>query len=139
MCRNLLTRKCIVPRTSILDPHGVYLLKIPEPTFIAETKIEKDRDKEREKDKDREREKDKEREKKNEKYSDFFHPDDLAVRRIGGTNVGNIGSISNHNIHTNINSIGCSGIESGLIARENANSSFHYSSETPVLYLWKGK
>lgn len=30
LCRNKSTRKCIVPRTSILDPQGVYVLKIPE-------------------------------------------------------------------------------------------------------------
>jgi hypothetical protein len=30
LCRNKTTRKCIVPRTSVLDPQGVYVIKNPE-------------------------------------------------------------------------------------------------------------
>lgn len=30
LCRNKTTRKCIIPRTSVLDPQGVYVIKNPE-------------------------------------------------------------------------------------------------------------
>ena len=38
MCRDKLTRKSVIPKTSILDPKGVYVIKPPDRTIRSEMK-----------------------------------------------------------------------------------------------------
>ena len=38
MCRDKLTRKSVTPKTSILDPKGVYVIKPPDRTIRSEMK-----------------------------------------------------------------------------------------------------
>ena len=125
LCRNRDTRRCIKPRTSVLDPHGVYLLKNPEPT-IFETEenniliMEKKRT-----------------QKINEKYSDFFTPDDLLIMK--GMNKLNNSSSGNISSNDSLSGYGDMDINTNMNITINIHGKSNNSIvDSSVLYLWIG-
>ena len=124
LCRNRDTRKFIKPRTSVLDPHGVYLLKNPE--------LPNGENDEKEEEKEREKELDK---KRNEKYSDFFSSDDLLLRK----GIQKLNNSSNENICGSEKDADLCDFNTDMNMNINLNNNNNVMTDSSVLYLWIGK
>ena len=122
LCRNRDTRKFIKPRTSVLDPHGVYLLKNPEFLYGEEKEMEDEKEREKELDK-----------KRNEKYSDFFSPDDLILRN----GIHKLNNASSENICGSEKTIDLNDFNIDMNMNIISNNN-NVMADSAVLYLWIG-